>query len=149
MWATPAWTVTFGALRQLTSKSQPWNCEPLRGRASSRTRVPTGKNALPQRPVVPVRVSVQSMPAGVETTRPSPFPPRASDTLPLFAENSDVAVMVAPRLAPPASATIVADALLVTGFVSTVKVARTCPAGTVTLGGTVATAVLSLVRTTD
>jgi hypothetical protein len=111
-------------------------------------RVPTGKNALLHLPVVAVRVNVQSIPAGDETTRPSPFPPRASERLPLFALNSDVTVIVAPLLAPPASATIVEDMLLVTGFVSTGKLARVAPLATVTLGGTVAALVLSLVRTT-
>jgi hypothetical protein len=148
MCATPAWIVTLGASRQLTSKSQPWNDELAAGRASSRMRVPVGKNALPQRPVVPVRVKVQSIPAGEDTTRPSPFPPRASDRLPLSASNCDVTVIVAPRRAPPASAMIVDDWALATGLVSTGNVARVDPAATVTLGGTVAALVLSLVRNT-
>jgi hypothetical protein len=44
---------------------------------------------------------------------------------------------------------MVDDTLFVTGFVSTGKVARVAPAGTVTLPGTVAAFVLSLVSTTD
>ena len=56
---------------------------------------------------------------------------------------------MAPLRAPPASATIVEEMLLVTGLVSTGKVARVAPLATVTLGGTVAALVLSLVRTTD
>lgn len=56
---------------------------------------------------------------------------------------------MAPLLTPPASATMVEEMLLVTGLVSTGKVARVAPLATVTLGGTVAALVLSLVRTTD
>ena len=148
MWATPACTVTLGALRQLTSKSQPRKRELLAGRAVSRTCVPAGKNALPQVPVVPVRVNVQSIPAGDEVTRPSPFPPRARDTLPKLASNSVVTVRTAPTRPPPASATMRDDWLLVVGMVSTVNVAVVAPAGTVTVDGTVATAVLSLLRKT-
>jgi len=44
---------------------------------------------------------------------------------------------------------MVEEVLLVTGLVSTGKVARVAPLATVTLGGTVAAFVLSLVRTTD
>lgn len=102
-----------------------------------------------QVPVVLVRVNVQSIPAGEETTRPSPPPPRANDRLPLLALNSEVTVIVAPLRAPPASATIVDDMLLVTGLVSAGKLARVAPLATVTLGGTVAAAVLSLVKTTE
>ena len=110
--------------------------------------VPTGKNTLPQVPVEPVRVRVQSMPAGEDVTRPSPFPPRARDRLPLLAENSDVTVRTAPTRPPPASATMMEDWLLVVGLVSTVKVAVVAPAGTMIVDGTVATAVLSLLRKT-
>src|SRR5918911_3417517 len=49
---------------------------------------------------------------------------------------------------PPTVPMITADCALVTSLVETVKVARVDPAGTVTLGGTVAAAVLSLVRST-
>jgi hypothetical protein len=87
MCATPACTVTFGALGQLTSNSQPRNLEPDAARASSLTCVPAGKNALLQVPVVLVWVKVQSIPAGWEVTLPSPVPPRASETLPLSALN--------------------------------------------------------------
>lgn len=148
MCATPACTVTFGALGQLTSNSQPMNRELLAARAVSRTWVPTGKKAFPQTPVVPVRVNVQSIPAGDEVTRPSPLPPRASDTLPLLAANSDVTVRTVPTRAPPASATMTADWLFVVGFVVTVNIAVVAPAGTVTVAGTVATTVLSLLRKT-
>ena len=149
MCATPASTVTFGALGQLTSNSQPRNLELDAARAASLTCVPAGKNTLPQVPVVPVAVNVQSIPAGTEVTRPSPVPPRVSETLPLLALNDEVTVIVAPLLTPPASATMVEEMLLVTGLVSTGKVARVAPPATVTVGGTVAALVLSLVRTTD
>jgi hypothetical protein len=49
---------------------------------------------------------------------------------------------------PPTVPMITADCALVTSLVETLKVARVDPAGTVTLGGTVAAAVLSLVRST-
>jgi hypothetical protein len=49
---------------------------------------------------------------------------------------------------PPTVPMITADCALVTSLVETVKVALLDPAGTVTLGGTVAAAVLSLVRST-
>src|ERR687883_674001 len=49
---------------------------------------------------------------------------------------------------PPTVPMITADCALVTSLVETVKVARVDPAGMVTLGGTVAAAVLSLVRST-
>lgn len=49
---------------------------------------------------------------------------------------------------PPTVPMIVADCALVSSLVETVKVARVDPAGTVTLGGTVAAAVLLLVRST-
>ena len=49
---------------------------------------------------------------------------------------------------PPTVPMITADCALVTDLVETVKVARVDPAGTVTLGGTVAAAELSLVRST-
>ena len=102
-----------------------------------------------QVPVVLVRVKVQLIPAGEETMRPSPVPPRANERLPLLALNWEVTVIVAPLLAPPASATMVEEILLVTGLVSTGKVARVAPLATVTLGGTVAALVLSLVKTTE
>ncbi|HEX2729270.1 MAG TPA: hypothetical protein VHM16_05910, partial [Rubrobacteraceae bacterium] len=47
---------------------------------------------------------------------------------------------------PPTVPMITADCALVTALVETVKVALVEPAGTVTLGGTVAAAVLSLDR---
>jgi len=49
---------------------------------------------------------------------------------------------------PPTVPMITADCALVTSLVETVKVVLVDPAGTVTLGGTVAAAVLSLVRST-
>lgn len=140
--------VTSGASGQLTSKSQPRKREPSAARAVSRTCVPAGRNALLQVPVVVSRVNVQSIPAGDEVTLPSPFPPRARETLPLLAENSDVTVMTAPTRPPPASATMSDDWLFVVGLVSTVKVAVAAPAATATEGGTVAAAVLSLLRKT-
>ncbi len=151
MWATPACTVTLGALRQLTSVSQPRKRELVPARAMSRTCVPAGKNALLHLPVVEVRVNVQVIPGGWEVTVPSPHgptQPRARDTLPLPAENSDVTVRTEPTRPPPASATMTDDWLLVVGVVSTVNVLVLAPAGTVTVDGTVATAVLSLLRKT-
>ena len=94
--------------------------------------------------MVSVAVKTQSIPAGWEVTRPLPVPPRASETLPLVAWNSVVTVRVADRVAPPAVPMMIDDCELATGFVVTVKVAAVAPAGTVTLGGTVAAVVLSL-----
>jgi hypothetical protein len=99
---------------------------------------------LPHVPLVEVRVMVQSIPAGCEVTRPSPVPPRASETLPFEARNAVVTVIVEDLVTPPAVAMIVEDVLLVTVLVATVNVALVDPAGTVTLGGTVAAAVLLL-----
>ena len=64
MCATPACTVMLGALRQLTSVSQPRKRELLAARAVSRTCVPAGKNALLHVPLVEVGVNVQLIPAG-------------------------------------------------------------------------------------
>lgn len=106
---------------------------------------------MPQVPLVPLLVKVQSIPGGWEVTRPSPPPPRASETLPCAKWNGFQTVMVACRSvlkSPPTVPMIVADCAFVTARVETVKVARADPAGTVTLGGTVAAAVLLLVRST-
>src|SRR3712207_5140723 len=116
MWATPAWMATLGAWGQLFSCSHPTKRELAAARAVSVTRAPAGKTALEHRPVVPVRVNVQSMPAGDDLTRPSPVKQRDRDRVPLFAWNWVVTVMVAPRRAPPASPTIVEEVGLVTGF---------------------------------
>jgi hypothetical protein len=52
--------------------------------------------------------------------------------------NSVLTVRVADRVAPPAVPMMIDDCGFATGFVVTVKVAAVDPAGTVTLGGTVA-----------
>src|SRR3954449_4491118 len=57
-------------------------------------------------------------------------------------------VRVADRLTPPPDAEIAALADVVTAFVETVNVALVAPAGTVTLAGTVAAAVLLLASVT-
>jgi hypothetical protein len=66
---------------------QPRNAESAAGRASSRTIVPTGKKAahVPD-PLPPV--SVRSIPAGEEVTRPLPPPPGMIEMLPLLKWNS-------------------------------------------------------------
>lgn len=137
MWAIPACISTLGASRQLFSASQPMNFEPSASRASSRTSVPAGKNALLHAPEVVVAVNVQSIPAGWEVTRPDPVPPRAREMLPLDDWNWVTTVSVEPLETPPAVPMMVEDWLLVTGLVVTVKVARVAPAGIVTDAGTV------------
>jgi hypothetical protein len=94
---------------------------------------------------------VQSIPAGCEVTLPLPFPPGTIAMLPLAKWKESHTVMTAclsVLKSPPTVPMITADCALVTSLVDTLKVARVDPAGTVTLGGTVAAAVLSLVRST-
>jgi hypothetical protein len=94
---------------------------------------------------------VQSIPAGWEITRPLPFPPGMIAMLPLEkwkASHTVITACLSVLKSPPTVPMITADCALVTSLVETLKVARVDPAGTVTLGGTVAAAVLSLVRST-
>jgi hypothetical protein len=112
--------------------------------------VPTAKNAL-QLPEPLPPVMVQLIPAGCEVTRPLPFPPGMIAMLPLekWEESHTVITACLSVLkSPPTVPMITADCALVTSLVETVKVVLVDPAGTVTLGGTVAAAVLSLVRST-
>jgi hypothetical protein len=128
----------------------PRNDELAAGRASSLTIVPTGKNAS-QEPVSPLAVMVQSIPAGCEITRPLPFPPGRIEMLPLEkwkGSHTVITECLSVLKTPPTVPMITADCALVSSLVEIVKVARVDPAGTVTLGGTVATAVLSLIRST-
>jgi hypothetical protein len=87
---------------------------------------------------------VQSIPTGCDVTRPLPFPPGTIAMLPFANWKGVHTVMIEWTVVPPAVAMIIADWLLVTVLVETVKVALVDPAGTETLGGTVAAAVLSL-----
>src|SRR5215203_2724711 len=94
---------------------------------------------------------VQSIPAGCEVTRPLPLPPGTIAMLPLekWKESHTVIIACLSVLkSPPTVPMITADCALVSSLVDTVKLARVDPDGTVTLGGTVAAAVLSLVRST-
>jgi hypothetical protein len=131
----------LGASRQLTSNSQPWNCEFASARASRRTWVPTGKNTLLHAPDVVVGVNVQFTPAGWEVTVPppqGPTHPRASEMLPRCSGDCGTTVKVTDLLTPPPVAVIVADRVSLTAVVLTVKLALVAPAVTVTLGGTLA-----------
>jgi hypothetical protein len=94
--------------------------------------------------VPPSPVMVQSIPAGWEVILPCPFPPGTIEMLPFAAAKAVCTVMVEDLVMPPADAMIVDDWLLFTLLVETVKVALLDPAGTVTLAGTVAAAVLLL-----
>src|SRR5215216_2260582 len=87
---------------------------------------------------------VQSIPAGWEVMRPLPLPPGMIEMLPFAAAKAVCTVMVQDLVMPPADAMIVDDWLLLTLLVVTAKVALVDPAGTVTLAGTVAAAVLLL-----
>src|SRR5215211_2445668 len=87
---------------------------------------------------------VQSIPAGWEVMRPLPLPPGMIEMLPFAAAKAVCTVMVEDLVMPPADAMIVDDWLLLTLLVVTAKVALVDPAGTVTLAGTVAAAVLLL-----
>src|SRR5215210_2850257 len=71
------------------------------------------------------------------------------EMLPFAAAKAVCTVIVADLVIPPADAMIVEDWLLLTLLVETVKVALVDPAGTVTLAGTVAAAVLLLESATD
>jgi hypothetical protein len=137
----PAATFTLDGSLQPGSPLQPRKLESAAGRASSLTTVPVGKNAL-QAPVPLPPVMVQSIPAGWEVIRPFPFPPGMIEMLPFAAAKAVCTVMVEDLVMPPADAMIVDDWLLLTLLVDTVKVALVDPAGTVTLAGTVAAAVL-------
>ena len=105
--------------------------------------VPVGKNEV-QLPLPLPPVMVQSIPAGWEVIRPLPIPPGTIEMLPFAAAKAVCTVMVEDLVIPPAVAMIVDDWLLLTVLVEIVKVALVDPAGTVTLAGTVAAAVLLL-----
>src|SRR5829696_7355255 len=93
----------------------------------------------------------QSIPAGCEVTRPLPVPPGRIAMLPLAkwkASHTVTTACLSVLKSPPTVPMITADCALVTCLVETVKVALVDPAGMVTLGGTVAAAVLSLIRST-
>jgi hypothetical protein len=146
----PRATLTLEASAQPGSDLHPTKFESAAGRASSLTTVPTGKNAS-QVPVPLPPVMAQSIPAGCEVTRPLPFPPGRIAMLPFEKWKGSHTVMTAclsVLKSPPTVPIIIADCALVTSLVETVKVALVDPAWTVTLGGTVAAAVLSLVRST-
>jgi hypothetical protein len=136
------------ASKQPGSDLHPKKLELVAGRASSLTTVPTGKNAL-QEPAPLPPVMTQSMPAGCEVTRPLPLFPGMIAMLPFEKWKGSHTVITAclsmPK-SPPTVPMIVADCALVNALVETVKAVLVDPAGTVTLGGTVAAAVLSLVR---
>ncbi len=139
----PRATLILEGSLQPGSPLQPRKLESAAGRASSLTIVPTGKNAV-QVPEPLPRVMVQSIPAGWEVIRPLPFPPGMMEMPQLEAAKGVCTVIVEDLVIPPADAIIVEDWLLLTLFVETVKVALVDPAGTVTLAGTVAAAVLLL-----
>jgi hypothetical protein len=128
---------------------QPRSDESAAGRASRRTTVPTVKNASQVPEALPA-VIVQSIPAGCDVTRPLPPPPGRIEMLPWLKWKADQDVMI-PYLCvsqtPPTVPMITAEPV-VSGIVVTTNVALVAPAGTVTLAGTVATAVLSLCRST-
>ena len=150
MIVVPRATLILEGSLQPGSPLQPRKLELAAGRASSLTVVPTGKNAL-QLPEPLPPVMVQSIPAGWEVTRPLPFPPGMIAMLPLEkwkASHTVITACLSVLKSPPTVPIITADCALVTSLVETAKVARVDPAGTVTLGGTVAAAVLSLVRST-
>src|SRR5215210_6177741 len=130
--------------------ANPTNFEFAAATAVNRTTVPTVKNAL-QVPEPPPLAMVQSIPAGDDVTRPEPLPPGNTDTLPCEKWNASHTVMIAcfsVLNTPPTVPMITADWALVSCLVVTGKLARLAPAGTMTLAGTVAAAVLSLCRST-
>ena len=139
----PRETVTLEASLQPGVGLNPTKRESAAGRASSRTTVPTGKNA-EQAPAPLPRVMVQSIPAGCEVTLPLPAPPGTIEMLPFANRNGVQAVTIPYVVTPPAVPMISADCGLGTSLVVTGKLADLEPAVTVTLGGTVAAAVLSL-----
>src|SRR5262245_31219820 len=126
----------------------PTNFESRAGAAFSLTTVPTGKNAEQVPPEPLPRVIVQSIPAGEEVTRPLPLPPGRIETLPLLNANGVQTVTMSYVVTVPAVPMMSADWLFGTTVVAIGKLALVAPAGTVTLGGTVAAAVLSLERET-
>jgi hypothetical protein len=75
------------------SPRKPWKLDPAAGRASSRTVVPTGKNAVHAPEPFPA-VIVQSIPAGCDVTRPLPLPPGRIETLPRLNVEGVQAVMI-------------------------------------------------------
>ena len=144
MWFVPrAIVMPLAGSTQPGRDLQPTNFELAAGRASSLTTVPTGKNAehVPE-PFPPV--IAQSIPVGDEVTRPVPLPPGRIETLPLLNANGVQAVTMSYVVTDPSVPMISADWLFGTAFVVIGKFALVAPAGTVTLGGTVAAAVLSL-----
>jgi hypothetical protein len=142
-WLVPRATVILDASMQPGVGLNPTKLELSAGRASSLTTVPTRKNA-EQVPVPLPPLIVQLIPAGCEVTVPVPFPPGKTETLPCVKANSVHTVMTSWAVTPPAVPMMIADWLFCTTLVETTKVALVAPAGTVTLGGTVAAAVLSL-----
>ena len=74
--------VIFDGSEQPGSPRQPWNWESDAGRASSRTTVPAGKNALHVPDPLP-RMIVQLIPAGCEVIVPLPLPPGTMLRLPV------------------------------------------------------------------
>jgi len=74
---------------------------------------------------------------------PAAYSAKVIETLSVVADEGDT-VRIAVRVAPPNAAEIVVELDAVTAFDVTLKAALVAPAGTVTLAGTVATAVLLL-----
>jgi hypothetical protein len=138
----PRATVILEGSPQPGSPRQPRKLEFAAGRASNRTTVPAGKK-LEQLPDPFPFVMVQLMPAGCEVIKPLPLFPGMIEMLPWVKWNSSHAVMIAYFETPPTVAMMRADWEF-TWFVDTVNVALVDPGPTVTLGGTVAAAVLSL-----
>ena len=139
----PRTTVTLEASIQPGVGLNPTKLESEAGRASSLTTVPTG-NETEHAPAPLPRVIVQSIPAGCEVTLPLPVPPGTIAMVPLANRNCVHTVMIPYVVAPPAVPMMSADWGLGTTLVLTGKLADLEPAGTVTLAGTVAAAVLSL-----
>ncbi len=99
----------------------------------------------------PVLPTATLMPAGLDVTR-SPLRPVAvtvSATLVPGGGGGGVTVSAAVFVAPPNAPVIVAVVDALTAVVATLNVALVAPAGTVTLAGTVAAAVLLLDSVTD
>src|ERR1041385_1912189 len=96
----PREAITLEASLQPGVALQPRKDESAAGRASSRTTVPTGKNA-EQVPESPALLRTQSMPAGCEVIRPLPFPPRTIPMLPLLKRNGVQTVMILYVVTPP------------------------------------------------
>src|SRR4029079_361006 len=143
----PREAVTLEASAQPGVRRQPRKDESAAGRASSRTTVPTGKNA-EHVPEPPLLLRTQSMPAGCEVIRPLPVPPGTIPMLPFWNRNGVQTVMIPYVVTPPALPMIRDDCGLPTTFVVTGQLAVVEPAGTVTVAGTVAATGSSLVSGT-